>query len=701
MPAESSQYLSIVFFGSHVVTALWQEINQRVSIIARSSLREQGENESLPECVDLALEELGEESLSVRQVLFVVPQTWTDQGQLLNEKKGVLKELSEDLLLKPLGFVVLEDGLRSWQEQNNGQSFSGVIIQHLAESLQVKVFIEGESAASFQIGKSGQVKDDVIELQARLKRYADEYSRILYFETSGEDTHYNQLVVFLHKQLGKPVEKMTAIQVADIAISSGGLEMLGIPTNDLAVASSGLPNQSSVVSEEDETEEFHPPSFVTQPAPELTSNLAEESSNLEESNVEPVFTGPSKKKKKKFTLPTLPRITTRKLAQSKKTLILVTILLVILVGLVGAYFSMQSSYSTKVTVITDVQKLETLTTLPIAVSDTVETASKEAVPVQKLTETVTVTKEVPTTGTKLTGESAKGKVVIFNKTSEPKTFAKGTLLHTGNKSFSLDNDVTVASASAKENRGSRTVTFGEQEASVTAVTFGPEGNIAEKQEFTVDDFGSSSYTALNDKPFEGGSSREIQAVAQKDVDLAVSALLEEATATINERLQAKSSQEAPVLVTNQISKDDSGSSVAVGQEAKMITVSLTASGTAYQLSLQDLEPVAERIFSSDLQEGFHLQIETLTLSNPKLMTPNEQPSLEVQMKATASPKTDIAAMKNLLLGEYTARSQSILEKLPGVKSVSTQLQPNWATPFFKRFPKESERISIEVKAQNL
>jgi len=702
MPAESSQYLSIVFFGSHVVTALWQELNQRVSIIARSSLRLQAENESLPECVDLALEELGEESLSIRQVLFVVPQTWTDQGQLLNEKKGVLKELSEDLLLKPLGFVVLEDGLRSWQEQSTGQPFSGVIIQHLAEALQVKVYVAGETAAAFQIGKSGQVKDDIIELQARLKRYESEYDRVLYFETSGEDTNYNQLVVLLHKQLGKPVEKMTALQVADIAVSSGGLEMLGITTDNTHPPSIATVSNDESSTNQEENDEFRPPSFVVHQA---TASYSEEESTLDDqqdldSNVEPVFSAKPKKKNRTWHWPTLPKMTLFSRSKSKKGLMLAVIPLLILAGLVAGYFSLRANYSTKVTVFIDNQKLEKMTILPLVIGDSPIAATQEALPAQKLTETVTVSKEVPTTGTKLTGEPAKGKVVIFNKTSEPKNFPQGTKIHSGNKSFSLDSEISVASASSQENRGSRTVTFGEQEVSVTAVTFGPEGNIPEKQEFKVDDFGNSSYYALNDKPFEGGTSRQIQAVAQKDVANAVEELLVEATQTLKERLQARSTQESPVLVTDQVTKDDSASTIPVGQEAKMITVSLTATGVAYQLQIEDLSSVAKKVFESDLQEGFDLQTNALNLKQPRLVSDGETPTLEVQLQAVASPNTDIAAMKNVLLGEYIARAQSNLEKFPGVKNVSTQLKPGSVGSIFKRFPQQSERIQIEVKAQN-
>src|SRR5690606_3593796 len=100
-------------------------------------------------------------------------------------------------------------------------------VHHHQDALQVRVSIDSEIAAIFQIGKSGQVRDDITELQARLKPYLEQLDRILFFDTSGQENDYNHLLVLLRQQLGKTVEKLTPQQVADIVITSGGQEMLG------------------------------------------------------------------------------------------------------------------------------------------------------------------------------------------------------------------------------------------------------------------------------------------------------------------------------------------------------------------------------------------------------------------------------------------------------------------------------------------
>jgi hypothetical protein len=695
MSVESSQYLSIVFFESHVLTALWQELGGKITIIARSTLRPVISEETLAEAVDLSLEELGEDGLSVRRVLFVIPQVWSDQGEIREQRKNLLKSLSKELLLEPLGFVLIEDSIRLWQEQLSNQPFSGVLIQHLEEDLRVQVVLNGEITSTFRLGKSGEVRDDLLELQARLKPYANKYEKVMYYDTSGKESEYNQLLVLLRQQLEKPVEKLTPQQIADIAISSGGQEMLGAISEPVLSEPDPVTPASSL-----QDDEFRPPSFAVNQSGgahqadiishDLPADTAEESI----ANVEPLATV---RPKRKFSL---PRFRFPKFSKKNRLTYIIGAVIAFLgvISLVG-YVVAGSSYTVQFEVTLHQQSLETTTVLPLALETATESAQAAGIPAQELTETITVTKEVPTTGTKLTGDPAKGTVIIYNKTSESKTFEKGTKIHLGSKSFSLDEGVTVASASAEEQRNSRTTKFGEAQVNVTADTFGPDGNIAEKQEMSVDDFGHSSFYAYNEKAFTGGTSREIQAVAQKDIQSALSALKDEALQTLHERFEAKGTESEPVLVTDTLDVQKQESSVQVGQEAKLVTVGLTVAGKAYQLNLLDLEPTAREVFDSQIQSGFSIKSDSLSLTNTRLVEDGVQPKLEVQLKAVASPHLDTSTLSSELQGEFISRAQSRISDTAGVASVRPSVKPGWLSVVFRRVPKEIDRIRIEVETQ--
>ncbi len=696
MPVESSQYLSIVFFGNQVITALWQEIQSKVTIIARSNLRSLQEHDTLAEAVDLSLEELGKDSLKVRQVLFIVPADWTDRGEIKANRKQELQSLSKDLLLEPLGFVVIQDGLQTWQELSDGEPFSGSIIHHNEDSLQVRTSILGEIAGAFTIGKSGQANDDIAELHARLKPHLPDLDRVLFFDTSGQNDNYNQLLVLLRQQLGKPVEKLTPEQVAEISIVSGGQEMLGLSatSNTAEVPST---DQSPV--DMTENDGFSQPSFVINQSQTLGSGnepLTAEPTNQWDDNLEPVLESPPAKKRRRWKLPSFvftPR-------RSRKLMIGGGIGLLLILILIGSYVGLANSYQAKIVVSLANQQLETNTTLPLALDTATSSANLEGIPAVKLTETITTMKEVPTTGKKLTGDPAKGKVTIYNKTSQTKTFTQGTKIEANNKIFSLDSDVTIASASAEETRSSRTEKFGEAEVTVTADSFGPEYNLPAKQEFKVADFGSSSYDAVNDDEFSGGSSREIQSVAQSDISSALQELEEEARTALHEKFQAQSSPDQPVLISDAIDVQGHQTSSAVGDEAKVVTVNLTVAGTAYQLQMADLTQVAQNVFSEQLAENYRFVPENVTFANERLVADGANPELELDLKAEATPEIDLETAKNQIAGEYTARSSSILGHLPGVRQVTAELKPKWLRYLFRRLPKDTNRIEIELNSDN-
>jgi len=187
MSAVSSQYLSIVFFGTHVLSSIWQEINGQITVIAKSSLVNIKDDQTLAQSVDASLEELGDETLNLKQVLFVVPYSWTQKGNLNDESKKILKNLSAELVLEPIGYVIYEDGLITWQEQQYTGSFSGLIVQHQPEKLEATLVINSEIEQTFSIGKSDQSINDIEELLARVEKHKTSFQKIIFFDTSPTD----------------------------------------------------------------------------------------------------------------------------------------------------------------------------------------------------------------------------------------------------------------------------------------------------------------------------------------------------------------------------------------------------------------------------------------------------------------------------------------------------------------------------------
>ena len=730
MSAVSSQYLSIVFFGTHVLSSIWQEINGQITVIAKSSLVNIKDDQTLAQSVDASLEELGDETLNLKQVLFVVPYSWTRKGNLNDESKKILKNLSAELVLEPIGYVIYEDGLITWQEQQYTGSFSGLIVQHQPEKLEATLVINSEIEQTFSIGKSDQSINDIEELLARVEKHKTSFQKIIFFDTSPTDNQYDQMVAILKNRSQKNVELISAQQLAEIVIISGGGEVLGIADNQMLLDYNNHNSQSSPNNNPDNNSgDFRPASFLKSEA----SNLGESSQKdtiskppIEESSLnEPKFdpdqdtvinteTRANDQSRKKFSLKlSLPKFSNFNLAakfkpnfklgkfssgkKSKIALLLGAVTILLILGTGSLYWLLKTSYQANIQIAIEPEQLSTTTQLNLTVNQDSPAEAAETIPANEINESITVSREVATTGTKLTGDPAKGEVIIYNKTSEPATFSQGTEISTGDHLFTLDEEVTVASASAREERNSRTIVYGEQTAKVTAAEFGPDGNLPEKQEFSVDDYGSSSFTATNDKAFEGGSSREIQAVAEKDITDTVSSLLEEAKGQLQEILSSKGNQASPVIITDQYKIEDQQTSVAVGQEAKFVNVVLTVSGKAYQLNIDDLIDRAETILADEIPVSYNLIADQLEVGDSKLISsPEESPRLETKISVPAEPQLDINELKNQITSEYISRGQTLLERKPGVKSVSIALSPSWSKFIIQKLPADPVKINIEI-----
>lgn len=724
MPTQSTPALALAFIDHQITAALWQEVNGKITIISRSQLLDLPDG-NWPETVDQALEELGEEGLSIKDILFVVPLDWTKDGQLDAKYKKKLHQLSQELTLEPMGFVILEEGLCTWQENISGLAFNGLIINHQANKFQVRLFTDGQLQSAFDLGKSGDLASDLQELQARLQKEGSQFQRILYLDTSGENQKYDQSVVLIKQQLDKPVEKISPQQVAQIVISAGAGEVTGAKTDsnldtsdqNTAAAQHNEPNTANSVTSNPDLDGFSTPDFVINRREEPTTLTTDSTA------VDDMVNGPTDQTKlqsdfkksqsnklawlTKIKWPALPKLGSLNLSSSPKNklvLIGLGIIGLLLTTVGGSFIYFANHYTAQVNIKLTQQDLETITMVNLQTSTASAGAqiADKTLPAQIITETVTVESEVPTTGTQLTGDPAKGQITIFNKSSQEKTFPAGTLVYYNDLEFSLDQEVKVASASTQEDRGSSTTEYGEVSVSVTAEEFGPEGNLTKDNELTIANFGTSSYYALVDDDFSGGTKREIQAVAQRDLDQAIADLQKVAQDQLQAKFSELNDSKKPVLFANQIETINRTASAEVGAEAKLLSLSMEVEGQAYQFDLADLTKLADQVFENELQADFNIAEDSIKMIKSELVdtTDSVSPQLEIQIQAKAVPNVDPQQIKENLAGTYSARASVLLTEQPGIDQAEAKIEPGWITPFFKKLPKDTNRINLNLELKN-
>jgi hypothetical protein len=226
--------------------------------------------------------------------------------------------------------------------------------------------------------------------------------------------------------------------------------------------------------------------------------------------------------------------------------------LIILLFVVGflAYWNIPKA---KVAVYLSPQSIEKEVQFVLDETETILDADNRIVPTKKESTMVSGTKEAATTGENLIGERATGRVRIYNRTQSSKTFEAGSTIQVDSYSFSLDEGVTIASASTQENADfSTTIVPSTAEVSVTADDIGDDYNFASGTQLTVENFAESSFVATAISDFAGGFSREIQAVSEEDRDNLLEALTDELRSKALEQVGAESDQQKGVVQIDEV-----------------------------------------------------------------------------------------------------------------------------------------------------
>ncbi|MCD8485061.1 baseplate J/gp47 family protein [Candidatus Woesebacteria bacterium] len=378
------------------------------------------------------------------------------------------------------------------------------------------------------------------------------------------------------------------------------------------------------------------------------------------------------------------------------TLVAAGIIVVLLLTLGGGYFALSQSYQTQVDIWLNTQELSLTDTF--VVGENVSSASESALQATTFTESVTLEEEVPTTGSKVIGDPATGRVKMINKTAQEKSFPAGTQITANSLTFTLDEDITIASASSQENDESRTISFGTGEVGVTAVDIGPEGNLGEDTTFTVANFDSSSYEAKNDAAFSGGSSREIQAVSQADIDDTADRLSEAGKTQLVEKIEGSAEDGQYVFFTDEVEITDIAPSVEVGEEAKFVTVKVTVEGQALRIAEDDLQATAQQLLSDQVQADQTLLPESVDLEPKSVAIRGEGVyTLEAEISGQGVPTVQASAILEKIAGAYTSRAEQILSGDTRIERFTITSKPTWIGWLFNRLPKDTDRIPVNIR----
>lgn len=747
---EKELFASLVLDREYVAASLWEIGDKGVpKILAASEAHAAHDSwEARLDAADDALAEVEDKAGTTKysKVVLGLPLTYlTEAGEIQAVVRPEIKKITHELQLSPIGFVSIHQALIYDLKKSEGVPPSAILLGISDKSLSLSLYKVGVLAGQQEVERVGDLP---IQLEEMLKKFTDIEvlpARILLYGRDGKDLEeykadllrypWTTRVSFLHFpkiEIIRPIDLVESVSLAgagelgqvgadDVAgsgetssVAQANVEPVRaaplVTEEAMADASEDTPMTEEELEASVDEEELSAEAEVEAEDIEEAENIQEEESNVVV--VDPAKLGfrknvdvlehvePPVKTKRKLTLPkvALPDFSSIPLKiphmyfpGGKIAPLIVIILVIILLFGTASYFLPHAT----VTIFETPKTVEAKETITIDPTATVVDAQNKIIPGRKQEKSVSTEKVVPVTGKKKVGDPAKGTVVVYNKVKSPLTLKKGTVLTSGSLSFTLDDDVSVASAS---QTSIETLTYGKSNAAITAADIGTESNLPSGREFLVKDKSSDSVIARNDQALTGGTSREVTVVTRADYDGFVKTVSEELIAQAKTDLGTTvSDTEKLIDATIKTAVTEKVFAQELDQEATQLSGKLTITVSGISYNEDDIKTLLTAFIAKDIPDGYTLAdgrtsvtVEQVTVKKDGKITVN------AAIKADAVPTLDIADIQKNLSGKKITDAESYLRDINGIGAVEFRFRTSLS---HSRLPMNVKNISIEVAIQ--
>lgn len=702
-------FLALEITDEIVQAAVWQVINGHTEVLAIGVPvewdGEKGDVKELVSSVDAtigsALEGITQE---LNKVVFGLNSSWLDQEEILPAKRQLLKTISHDLELKPLGFVVVTDSLLRYLKMLEGTPTTAILIQVMSDTLNVFLLRFGQTESVVSLGRS---EDIVVDLEEALSRFPDEGnlpSRIIVFDSMHDLNEVVQNLLsydwqnkfkFLHVPKIESLPKDILIKSIAVAGGSEVAKSIGFSIEEtLPTQTESLSSQEIVSAEE----------LGFTHSKKLPPQLDDDVKHLNEITVFPEkeildsSTPSSNKSKRTLKLPhlVLPKISFPKFSPLI-TIIGIALFGFIFLSLIVIWFIPKA----KVVITIEPKKLNENTSLTLSSSISIIDLEKSIIPATFVNKTVKGEDSLKTTGTTTIGHKSIGEVTLYNRTALPKTFSAGTTIVANTLKFTLNEDVTVASSSSTIDSELKTIsTPGKSNVKVTANLIGAEGNLPEGTEFTIGNFSKETYLAKNSSTFTEGSSKTIQVVSQKDFDNLLTSLSTKLTDQAQQEIKSELGVGKGVYLFQKGSKIISQSTSAkVGEEADILTLNLELETKGLSYNISDVEQLVASTLTRAIPSEYARTSDPPTVElGDVIAESNEDVEAEAKIVVNLLPVLDIPAIQAALKSRSSSEIEAVLSNLIGFTSADAEITPLWLPPRFKHMPRNPSNISVIIQA---
>lgn len=679
------QHFFVIYFAEHqVVVGLWEVANGQVKLLRAAEAVPWKEDAGLVDAVDHALQQLGTESDQVKQTLFALEPTWVNQQGIHADKKTLFQKLTKELSLEAVGFVVIPEAIIQYQLNRQGNALQCLVIDVLAERVSLSMVKHGKLGQQEMVGRSPNLVDDVKEGFARFQDGGLPAMVFLYsaYLTIDELEEARQRLLELdlvndYHFLQQPTfEVIPADEILEVILQTGGRAVA--EAKQLLAAS--LPDMppAAAAAQSDPSPAALSPTKASPSAQTVGSESWTELPNDQPADL-PNFS---------------PAAAVPRWRPIVFGVIGVVIGLLVLSGGILAFGPRLISAVVEVELKTQpVNKTVQLRLDPQAV---VSDPTSGVLKAEVIKQTVSGEKTAETTGKKIIGDKAKGSVMLYNRTSSPKTFEAGTVLTAGKFKFTLDKTETVASASTGSNFETKPGTL---ETAITAVEIGTESNLPKNTEMTVANFSIDTYVAKTTTELSGGTSREIKAVSAKDQEELAAALRKELSAKAVEQLTQQQGEGKRVFPTNRLKVTGSKFSAEVGKETNSFSLTMTVEAEAIALSIAELRGLANQLIQTELPTGYTVAPEEVQILTEVTATATTaaQVAIKTDLSASGRPSPNTEAWRQEILKLSEREAVTLLRSKPEVAAVKITRTPGVLTGVIPQLPSDPARVQFRVR----
>jgi hypothetical protein len=728
-------YLAVEIGKETVKSATWQVVGGKPELLTPGSIEVVDiESETdLLQALDASIVKATENlDFDPTEAILSLPDDWVNEEGVIPEKKMVLKDISNKLDIKPLGFVVTLEAVTQYLKAKHGTPYTGILLELTRDEVAVNWIKNGTLYKNQTVGRSDDIVLDLQEAIARFGQVDNLPPNLLLFDGHTDLEEIKQSLLAGNLQDSLPflhtpkIDTLGPTETIQAVIAAGGPEVvsaLEATTNNSNLSPNDEPSESepepelepeSVIPEEltaeppslaededslpDKQDEF---GFVSSDTP--SDNLAAiktEESFIPEAEMEDEVPEPEMDldDQPEMMAPNRSRLRSTRRLPLPPVILILGIVLLMFIALLGA--AVWLIPKADVTVFTYPQNFDQSIEFNLNPNASAPDPNNQAIPVHFNEVTVTANQSAPATGEKLIGDKARGKVVLYNRTTSPKVFPSGTKLKSGSLVYTIDQDITVASASTKENSDlSVTTEPATATVDITAANIGADYNLGKDTEFLVANFDKSSYLARVKDGITGGTSRQITAVSAKDI----SALQKSLRDMLTNDAQGKAGQQADpslfAVLLNDTATFEEDFSAKVGEEAETINLSSSLTVKALTFKLSELYALLQAKAPDRLSPTLDLKPGQLILEVSKI---TKNPDSTYQIVATAHLKLTATysqkQIKDKIVGRQPKVAGNYLKTLQNFAKAEIKIDP--ALPDQLKFlPLNPANITLSIKTK--